>query len=130
MTVDAWKASGLCTQTDPDLFFDDTPDGVKEAKKLCASCEVREPHCLADALLNGSGHGVQAGLTGEEREAHPDFVRAQPVSTFAPATDDELRHRWEANEARLARRAAAEARRRNLIPFDQLEHPLDRKASK
>jgi hypothetical protein len=126
----AWRDEALCLQTDPELFFDESPDGVEAAKAICAACTVREPDCLANALTNGNSHGVQAGLTADERREHPGFTAAAPASDFAPPTDDELARRWAANQRRLERRAQAEARRRDQTrtPFDQLVHPFDRKA--
>lgn len=128
--MNGWRDRALCTQTDPELFFDDAPDSVERAKEICSECPVRDSHCMPHILGNDSGFGVQAGLTADERRQLPGWHRAEPVSVFAPLTDEELARRWNAEDARRTRRAQAEARRRDTdrIPFDQLTHPLDRKA--
>ena len=42
-------ADGLCTQTDPELFFPEKGGSTREAKKVCANCTVRA-ECLSYAL--------------------------------------------------------------------------------
>ncbi len=49
-----------CWSADPELFFAEEPDSVEAAKRLCASCPVRE-HCLAQALARAEPWGVWGG---------------------------------------------------------------------
>lgn len=66
-----WMQDGLCAQTDPALFF---PDGtgnaitsqVKQAKKICAQCPVKDA-CLEWAVDTGQSAGVWGGLSEDER---------------------------------------------------------------
>lgn len=61
-----WQEQALCAQTDPEAFFPDKGGSTKEAKKVCAKCEVREP-CLKYALDNDERFGVFGGLSERER---------------------------------------------------------------
>lgn len=61
-----WMADGLCTQTDPELFFPDVGGSAKDAKRVCAGCGVRA-RCLAYALENGFRWGIWGGLSERER---------------------------------------------------------------
>ena len=61
----------ICAQTDPDLFF---PDEFKDprltlnvARKLCGSCEFKEP-CLEYAVNNPELVGIWAGTTQRQRQ--------------------------------------------------------------
>lgn len=56
---------GLCSQTDPELFHPDPGHSTKEAKKVCLSCEVRQP-CLEGALARQEKFGVWGGLGPSE----------------------------------------------------------------
>lgn len=71
-TVSAdWRARAACATADPDLFFpdSDTPAArIAEAKKICASCPVREA-CLKDAIRRGETEAICGGLTGPERRS-------------------------------------------------------------
>lgn len=66
-----WMQDGLCAQTDPAIFF---PEGVgnaittqvKEAKKVCRRCPVKDA-CLEWALDTGQSAGVWGGLSEDER---------------------------------------------------------------
>jgi WhiB family redox-sensing transcriptional regulator len=69
-----WAERGLCTQTDPDLFFPEkatasytTIDGdrMSHAKAICGRCPVR-PECLTWALDNHE-EGIWGGTTTDER---------------------------------------------------------------
>lgn len=62
----AWEQRGLCSQTDPELFFP-THGGIPhKAKAICARCPVREP-CLDRAIEIDDREGVWGGLTYRER---------------------------------------------------------------
>lgn len=61
-----WRDLALCRQVDPEIFFPDKGGSTKEAKRVCANCEVRE-ECLTDALSHDDRFGVRAGLSVRER---------------------------------------------------------------
>lgn len=64
-----WKRQGaVCaTHEDPDLWqSENNQRRSREAKVLCASCELREP-CLDYALERNIGYGIWGGLTPDER---------------------------------------------------------------
>src|SRR5690606_8749782 len=37
----AWQADALCAQTDPESFFPEKGGSTRDAKTVCASCDVR-----------------------------------------------------------------------------------------
>lgn len=61
-----WMEDGLCAQTDPEMFFPEKGGSTKGAKRVCASCDVRE-QCLAFALKNEERFGIWGGLSERER---------------------------------------------------------------
>lgn len=68
-----WRSRAACMDEDPELFFPIGTTGpaveqVREAKKVCATCEVREP-CLEFALASNQDSGVWGGLTEDERRS-------------------------------------------------------------
>ena len=65
-TPPEWQERGLCSQTDPEAFFPEKGGSTREAKKICAGCEVR-PECLAYALANGERYGIWGGMSERER---------------------------------------------------------------
>ncbi len=62
----AWQAQALCAQTGADFFFPEPGSSVREAKRICALCEMR-PACLEYALRNDERFGVWGGLSEKER---------------------------------------------------------------
>jgi WhiB family redox-sensing transcriptional regulator len=62
----AWQTDSLCAQTDPEAFFPEKGGSTRDAKKICASCEVRT-QCLEYALLNDERFGIWGGLSERER---------------------------------------------------------------
>jgi len=62
----AFVDDGLCTQTDPELFFPEKGGSTREAKKVCANCTVRA-ECLSYALENDERFGIWGGLSERER---------------------------------------------------------------
>jgi len=62
----AWQERALCAQTDPEAFFPEKGGSTREAKRVCASCEVRE-ECLEYALANDERFGIWGGLSERER---------------------------------------------------------------
>jgi WhiB family redox-sensing transcriptional regulator len=62
----AWQSDSLCAQTDPEAFFPEKGGSTRDAKKICASCEVRNM-CLEYALENDERFGIWGGLSERER---------------------------------------------------------------
>jgi WhiB family redox-sensing transcriptional regulator len=62
----AWQAQALCAQTGADFFFPEPGSSVREAKRICAMCDMR-PACLEYALEHDERFGVWGGLSEKER---------------------------------------------------------------
>ena len=62
----SWQQDALCAQTDPEAFFQEKGGSTREAKGVCASCEVRA-ECLEYALVNDERFGIWGGLSERER---------------------------------------------------------------
>lgn len=58
----------LNCQEDPELMFSVDPRDEARAKRVCASCPVREA-CRSYALETGQDYGVWGGTTADERRA-------------------------------------------------------------
>jgi WhiB family redox-sensing transcriptional regulator len=61
-----WQERALCAQTDPEAFFPEKGGSTREAKRVCASCDVRA-ECLEYALANDERFGIWGGLSERER---------------------------------------------------------------
>lgn len=61
-----WQEQALCAQTDPEAFFPEKGGSTREAKRVCASCDVRA-ECLDYALENDERFGIWGGLSERER---------------------------------------------------------------
>lgn len=61
-----WQTRANCLGVDPDLFFPERGASTREAKSVCAGCEVK-PECLEYALSNGEKFGIWGGLSERER---------------------------------------------------------------
>lgn len=64
--AEEWQEFALCAETYPDAFFPEKGGSTREAKQVCASCEVRA-QCLEYALLHDERFGVWGGLSEHER---------------------------------------------------------------
>lgn len=77
----SWRDEAACKGMDPSLFFAEkgsyAPVAVREAKKVCAGCPVRQS-CAEDAIDNGYRFGVWGGLTPKERRAFGRARRRTP----------------------------------------------------
>jgi len=62
----SWQTDALCAQTDPEAFFPEKGGSTRDAKRICASCEVKA-QCLEYALLNDERFGIWGGLSERER---------------------------------------------------------------
>lgn len=63
---ESWEVDAVCAQVDPELFFPEKGGSTRDAKKLCATCPVRE-ECLNAALQRGEYWGIFGGLSPMER---------------------------------------------------------------
>jgi WhiB family redox-sensing transcriptional regulator len=61
-----WQADALCAQTDPEAFFPEKGGSTRDAKRICAGCEVKA-QCLEYALQNDERFGIWGGLSERER---------------------------------------------------------------
>ena len=61
-----WQDQALCAQTDPEAFFPEKGGSTREAKRVCATCEVKS-ECLEYALANDERFGIWGGLSERER---------------------------------------------------------------
>ena len=65
----AWQDRSNCKDVGIDIFFHERyQHAIREAKKLCAECEVSE-ECLSFAIENDCV-GIWGGLTTVERRRH------------------------------------------------------------
>jgi len=64
--MERWMQAGNCHDHPPALFFPSDGVGVDVARRICASCPVKEP-CLEYALANRIDHGVWGGCSERER---------------------------------------------------------------
>ncbi|GAB3192622.1 WhiB family transcriptional regulator [Nesterenkonia suensis] len=62
----AWQVDALCAQTDPEAFFPEKGGSTRDAKKVCAACNVKQ-ECLDYALANDERFGIWGGLSERER---------------------------------------------------------------
>lgn len=61
-----WMARGNCADESPSLFFPSDGVGVEVARRICATCPVKDD-CLEHALVNRIDHGVWGGASERER---------------------------------------------------------------
>jgi WhiB family transcriptional regulator, redox-sensing transcriptional regulator len=61
-----WQERALCAQTDPEAFFPEKGGSTREAKRICAGCEVRA-ECLEYAVAFDERFGIWGGLSERER---------------------------------------------------------------
>jgi len=61
-----WMTKGNCFERPPAEFFPSDGVGVDRARKVCATCPVKN-FCLEYALRNRIDHGVWGGTSERER---------------------------------------------------------------
>lgn len=61
-----WATKAKCLQAEPETFFPEKGGSTREAKRICAGCEVRS-ECLDYALANDERFGIWGGLSERER---------------------------------------------------------------
>ena len=57
----SWQHRALCSQTDPEAFFPEKGGSTRDAKRVCAQCEVRE-QCLKWAIEHDERFGIWGGF--------------------------------------------------------------------
>ena len=62
----SWMVLGSCRVERPAVFFPSDGVGVDVARRICATCPVKEP-CLEYALTERIDHGVWGGASERER---------------------------------------------------------------
>jgi WhiB family redox-sensing transcriptional regulator len=76
-----WMGRGNCVNEPPSLFFPSDGVGVEIARKICATCPVKE-RCLEYALVNRIDHGVWGGSSERERRR---ILRRRRLAAMANA---------------------------------------------
>lgn len=71
-----WREKALCARSDPEAFFPEKGGSLREAKPICASCEVVE-RCLMWALKHDERFGIWGGLSERERRHFKKTVSAK-----------------------------------------------------
>lgn len=61
-----WAAFAVCRDRDPDAFFPLTPEGERDAIRVCQGCPV-QMDCLEFALEAKVRFGVWGGVTEKQR---------------------------------------------------------------
>jgi len=62
----SWQDQALCAQSDAETFFPEKGGSTREAKRICANCEVKQD-CLEYAIAQGERFGIWGGLSERER---------------------------------------------------------------
>ena len=75
-----WMAVGNCANEPPAMFFPSDGVGVEIARRICATCPVKEP-CLEHALAPRIDHGVWGGASERERRR---IARRRRLETVSP----------------------------------------------
>lgn len=65
----SWQHKALCSQTDPEAFFPEKGGSTRDAKRVCAQCEVREI-CLKWAIDHDERFGIWGGMSERERRRY------------------------------------------------------------
>lgn len=64
--VPDWRSDALCAQTDPEAFFPEKGESLREGRTICAVCTVRA-ECLTFALDNNIEYGLYGGTNPMQR---------------------------------------------------------------
>lgn len=65
VSPEPWMQEALCAETDPEAFFPEKGGSTREAKKVCARCDVTV-ECLAFALRTKQDEGIWGGKSARE----------------------------------------------------------------
>ena len=71
-----WQNKALCSQTDPEAFFPEKGGSTRDAKRVCAQCEVRE-QCLKWAIDHDERFGIWGGMSERERRRYKKMRKEQ-----------------------------------------------------
>lgn len=72
----SWQHKALCSQTDPEAFFPEKGGSTRDAKRVCARCEVRQ-ECLQWAIEHDERFGIWGGMSERERRRYKKEHRAR-----------------------------------------------------
>ena len=61
-----WRTWAACRGTDPNVFFPNRGESIKQAATICGTCIV-QVECLEDAIVRREPAGVRAGLSTRDR---------------------------------------------------------------
>jgi Transcription factor WhiB len=83
-----WRDRAGCRGTDPGVFFPGRGESAEPARRICASCPVRQ-QCLDYAISHGIVHGIWGGLAERDRRAlrtrHVSAARRERDTAIAAA---------------------------------------------
>lgn len=63
---EGWRDHALCAEVGGDVWFPETSESPKVAKRICGRCDV-QAECLESALANDDRFGVWGGTSVRER---------------------------------------------------------------
>lgn len=97
--IEDWRDRAACTQVDPELFFPEPGESPRNAKSICASCEVIN-ECLTWAIETDEQFGVAGGLTRLERRrlVNPHVRSREHVRNPGEQSN---RHPWTPEDDRI-----------------------------
>ena len=78
-----WMARGNCAAKAPSLFFPSDGVGVEVARRICATCPVKD-QCLEHALANRIDHGVWGGASERQRRR---ILKRRRIAALSGARD-------------------------------------------
>ena len=81
----SWMSEGNCNYHPPAVFFPSDGVGVEVAKKICATCPVKDA-CLEYALDQRVDHGVWGGASERQRRRILKNRRKEAARTTASAS--------------------------------------------
>lgn len=65
---EAWRLDARCAEVSPEPWFPPKGDPAKDARAMCASCDVAA-QCLQFALDNNEQYGIWGGTSPRQRAA-------------------------------------------------------------
>jgi WhiB family transcriptional regulator, redox-sensing transcriptional regulator len=80
-----WRERAGCCGAGLDVFFPGRGESAEPARRICASCPVRQP-CLDYAISHSITYGIWGGLTERDRRA----LRTRHVSTARRDRDEAI----------------------------------------
>jgi WhiB family redox-sensing transcriptional regulator len=80
-----WADRASCKETDPEAFFPEKGGSTREAKRVCARCEVKA-ECLKYALGTRQPYGIWGGLSERERRKLRNKLSSANDAQRSPVT--------------------------------------------